>query len=282
MEYTIPIQIIRESTISAMASDKIRRGLTPPSDRAWNLATALYYKAGGKPWRLATAREGVCHVGIAFRREDPTSAARTACCAAQMFIDSGDGVVFLGEYGPWYSHQDRQYHLTRDAAGKLLRGILENYNDLRGRPLREVFIHSRSWIDDEEFSGYQDAVPRGTNVVGIRVRTEYAGVKLFREGKWPVIRGSWWQVDSRSAYLWASGYKSRLACYDGTETPVPMRIDIQHGDGSIRQVVIDIFGLTKLQYLQDWRFRACNYRFFRCRWRDIDSESDHSKEEAKF
>jgi len=46
------------------------RGLTPISDRCWNLAVALYYKAGGKPWRLGSAREGVCYVGIAYRRKD--------------------------------------------------------------------------------------------------------------------------------------------------------------------------------------------------------------------
>jgi len=32
------------------------------------------------------------------------------------------------------------------------------------------------------------------------------------------------------------------------ETPVPLRIDIQHGSGDIDQVALDIFGLTKLNY----------------------------------
>jgi hypothetical protein len=37
---------------------KGERTLTPLPDRLWNLATAFYYKCGGKPWRLATARDG--------------------------------------------------------------------------------------------------------------------------------------------------------------------------------------------------------------------------------
>lgn len=41
-----------------------RRLLTPLPDRAWNLSTSLYYKAGAKPWRLAEAREGVCYIDI--------------------------------------------------------------------------------------------------------------------------------------------------------------------------------------------------------------------------
>ena len=64
----------------------------------------------------------------------------------------------------------------------------------------------------------------------------------------PVIRGTLWRLSSRAAYLYASGFKPRLATYDGWETPVPLRIDIQHGDAAIEQVARDILGLTKLNY----------------------------------
>jgi hypothetical protein len=39
-----------------------------------------------------------------------------------------------------------------------------------------------------------------------------------------------------------------LGTYDGWETPVPLQIDIQHGQGEIEQVATDILGLTKLNY----------------------------------
>ena len=54
--------------------------------------------------------------------------------------------------------------------------------------------------------------------------------------------------------LWAKpglpgpDYAPRLGTYDGWETPVPLRIDIQHGEASIEQVARDILGLTKLNY----------------------------------
>jgi len=97
MRFGIPIQIVRESTLAHEADPRFTyRGLTPVSDRMWNLGTGMYYKAGGKPWRLATAREGVCYVGIAFRLANPEHSPRNGCCAAQMFLDDGDGVVFLG------------------------------------------------------------------------------------------------------------------------------------------------------------------------------------------
>ncbi len=249
MVHSVPIQIVRESTLRLGPPTSVgERRLTTLSDRAWNLGVALYYKAGGKPWRLSVAREGVCYIGIAYRRKDPTSASRAACCAAQMFLDSGDGIVFMGEYGPWYSPNDRQFHIDPGAASRLLRGVLKTYNDLEGKPLKEVFLHCRSGIDGREFQGFQDACPPGVKLTGIRVRLERNGPKLFREGTLPVIRGTFWKSHAQSGYLWASGFKQRLGTYDGWEIPAPLRIDIQHGNADIEVVAGDILALTKLNY----------------------------------
>ncbi len=249
MQYEIPLQIVRESTMCLKDDDsRGGRSLTPLSDRMWNLGTALYYKCGGKPWRLVTARDGVCYIGIAFRRNDTLDEEETACCAAQMFLNTGDGVVFLGQYGPWYSSETNQYHLNDTAAYNLLRGVLKTYEDLGGKPLREIFLHSRSTIGHHEFSGYQRACPKSAKLIGVRVRPERYGPRLFRTGKMPILRGTFWRVNNRAGYLWGSGFKPRIATYDGWETPVPLRIDIQHGDALIERVAQDIYGLTKLNY----------------------------------
>ena len=257
MSYRIPIQIIRESTLRLDDDNRFgQRRLTPLSNRMWNLASALYYKGGGKPWRLAAARDGVCYVGLAFRRRgevDAKTESTTAACAAQMFLDDGDGIVFLGNYGPWYSPKNRQYHLTKDAAHDLLKGALDTYKQLHGKTLTEVFLHSRSDISPDEFDGYQSAAPSDLKLVGIRVRTQRDGPRLYRSDKrWPVIRGTLWQHSPTNAYLFGSGFKPRLGTYDGWETPAPLHIDIQHGDANIVDVARDILGLTKLNY------NACN------------------------
>ncbi|MBI2816310.1 MAG: hypothetical protein HYX72_05190 [Acidobacteria bacterium] len=247
MKHRVPIQLIQESTITETQPGE-RALVSPASDVAWNLSTALYYKAGGKPWKLAAARPGVCYIGIAFRRTDTSSFGRTACCAAQMFLDSGDGIVFLGDSGPWYSPNKKQFHLSGDAARKLLSGVLELYGNLEGQPLTEIFLHCRSGISDEEFSGYAKACPKGVKLVGVRVKKEISGLKLFREGDYPVVRGTFWKLSEKTAYLFASGVVPRLGTYPGVEAPVPLRIDLQHGDADIVQVARDIFALTKLNY----------------------------------
>ena len=117
-----------------------------------------------------------------------------------------------------------------------------------GRALSEVFLHSRSDISHEEFGGYRKACPDGVKVVGVRVHSDLGGLKMFRSGTRPPIRGTFWKSTDRAGYLWTSGFKPRWETYGGSETPVPLRIDIQHGSADIEQVARDIFGLTKLNY----------------------------------
>ena len=210
MQYKIPLQILRESTLRLTNDNPFgERPLTPLSDRMWNIGTALYYKCGGKPWRLVTARDGVCYIGIAFRLDDTSDDRRTACCAAQMFLNTGDGIVFLGEYGPWYSSKKKQFHLSKSAAYNLLHGVLKTYEDFEGKQLKEIFLHSRSTISKEEFSGYQKACPKDSKLVGVRVHPDRFGPRLFRMGNMPVLRGTFWRLNNRAGLLWGSGFKPR-------------------------------------------------------------------------
>lgn len=256
MPHEMPVQIVRESTLAITA--QVRNGepgTNPLSDRLWNFGTAVFYKSGLKPWKTPWAREGVCYVGLAYRQAERRKG--SACCAAQMFLDSGDGIVFVGEFGPWYSEERNEFHLSPDAAEKLLRGTIDTYRKQDGRPLREVFLHARSGIDESEYEGFLKACPSGVKLVGIRVRQDRYGPRLFRyddhpdvsrRGMHPVLRGTFWQRTRRHGLLFATGFKPRIGTYDGWEVPVPLSITMQHGEADLVQVAKDILGLTKLNY----------------------------------
>jgi hypothetical protein len=126
--------------------------------------------------------------------------------------------------------------------------VLKTYHDQHGKPLSEVFLHCRSSINEEEFAGYKEACPDGVKLVGIRVAPERLGLRLYRNGTRPVLRGTFWPISARRGFLWASGFKPRLRTYDGSEVPQPLCIDIQHGEADLELVAKDILGLTKLNY----------------------------------
>jgi hypothetical protein len=106
-----------------------------------------------------------------------------------MFLNSGDGLVFRGAVGPWYSAASKEYHLSRVAAAALMKLVVDSYIETNGRPPDELFIHGRARFDDEEWRGFRSAVPVATNLVGVRIQSTNE-IKLYRPDKSPIIRGT--------------------------------------------------------------------------------------------
>src|SRR5690606_23249166 len=121
---------------------------------AWNLCTTAFFKAQGSPWILADVRGGVCYIGLVYKRDDTRGEQENVCCGAQMFLDSGDGVVFRGAMGPWASADGKEFHLSSDAAKSLMGTVLDAYASKHGKHPEELFVHSRTSFNDEEWSGF--------------------------------------------------------------------------------------------------------------------------------
>lgn len=252
-----PVQVVRETTLAPQEFKKTNgmplRTLQDPATLAWNLTTAAFFKAYGQPWRLGSPRPGVCYVGIVFKRDAFARKDGNACCGAQMFLDSGDGIVFKGAVGPWYSADTKTFHLSREKAKELMNLVVEAYSYSHGgQAPSELFIHGKTSFNQVEWEGFSESVPPGTKVTCVRIR-EGQSLKLFRLGKTSVPRGLLWVVSSRKAFLWSKGFVPRLQTYPGREVPNPLVIDITQGDGDIRTVAADVFSLTKLNY------NACIY-----------------------
>ncbi|MFO1152997.1 MAG: hypothetical protein U1E42_04900 [Rhodospirillales bacterium] len=243
------IQVVRESTLVPDEFEEgSRRSLQDPASVAWNLSTTSFYKAGGRPWHVAEIREGVCYVGLVFKRIENAKGRDNACCGAQMFLSTGEGVVFKGAVGPWYSETEKSFHLDHDQAAELMTLIVGAYDGIHGRPPQELFIHGRTWFDAQEWAGFSSTVPDGTKLVGVRIKRQNE-VKLFRFGSKPVLRGTAMiSTSGRIAYLWTSGFIPRLDTYPGREVPNPLTVEIARGDADIEQVLCDLMALTKLNF----------------------------------
>ncbi len=248
-------QILQHKTISDPASwsEGEKTSLAKmQSQIAWNVSTAAFYKSGGRPWKLNGIRPGVCYVGIVFKQDQRSKNLRNACCAAQMFLDSGDGVVFKGAVCPWYNPVKGDYHLSRKVAKELIEVALQSYRDRFERLPNEMFIHGRVRFSDEEWQGFLDAARECTAVVGISIR-EGERLKLFSTSTIPVLRGMAYVETEQSAYLWTRGFVPRLRTYPGLEVPNPLYVQISRGHADINLVLTDILALTKLNY------NACIY-----------------------
>jgi hypothetical protein len=252
-------QLIRETTLAPEAflnkAGYPTRRLQDPATVGWNLATGLYYKTQAEPpWKLASARPGVAYIGLVYKLL-PNDPNEFACCAAQMFLAEGDGVVFRGANGPWKTGR-HEFHLKPPAAKQLIAQVLETYRDKHGGPPKELFIHGRTTFNDEEWDAFKSAVPKETTLVGVRIKTTSGETKLFRNGDYPVLRGTAIILDSQNAYFWTTGYLPQLDTYIGPETPNPLFISVLRTSNEmppLEDVLKDILGLTKINY------NACNF-----------------------
>ncbi|NRG17616.1 hypothetical protein HPQ64_07945 [Rhizobiales bacterium] len=249
-----PCQLVRETTL---APDKFLnragnpiRGVQDPATIAWNLATALFYKSQEyPPWKIAEMREGVCYIGLVFKLL-PNHPDNHACCAAQMFLSEGDGVVFRGANGPWMTER-KEFHLSKEAARKLIDQVLKTYRSKFGSNPKELFIHGRTKFTDEEWEAFSESAPEETNIVAIRIKSTHGETKFYRDGDYPTIRGTALLLGLKDAYLWTSGYVPRIDTYLGPETPNPLFITVLRASSElpdISTVLHDVMRLTKINF----------------------------------
>ena len=248
LPHRAPIQIIREPKLElgAIATPDHESAATQLAI-AWNLTSSSFYKAGGRPWKASSVREGVCYVGIVFKEEHASADNRSACCAAQMFVDSGDGFVFRGAVGPWRTKRRGEFHLNKKAASELISTAINTYARGRGVVPSELFVHGRVKFSDEEWAGFLEAAGDATRVTGVRIRNANE-IKLFRMGSYPILRGLAYLSSPSTAFLWTRGYTPRLQTYAGREVPRPLLVDVCRGEFDLPTVLQDVMALTKLNY----------------------------------
>jgi hypothetical protein len=250
----IVTQIVRETTLTPHEFLKQngrdpKRRIEDPATVAWKLSTSSYYKSGGRPWQLAHVRRDVCYVGLVYKQQPEGDDFRYACCAAQMFLADGEGVVFRGALGPWFQPDEKQYHLDTAAARNLMEMVLSEYRLGHANDPAELFIHAKSSFNDDEWAGFTQACEgKRTRVVGVQIADAWDRLKLFRPGEYPVIRGTALLTGERSAFLWTSGYVPRLDTYLGPDTPNPLQVSIRRGDADIHTVLADVLSLTKINF----------------------------------
>jgi hypothetical protein len=242
------VQVIRESSLNFGEEEEFAvRRIQDPATLAWNLCTTAFFKAGGRPWKLAQVRDGVCYVGLVFKINSVDQNNGNACCGAQLFLDSGDGLVFKGAMGPWYSHESGEFHLPEMEARKLIQRVVRSYIEEHRKEPTELFIHGRTRFSDAEWAGFSSAVPQTTRLVGVRI-VRSQDMKLFRPGTMPVLRGSTFRLSKKRALLWTSGFIHQLSTYPGREVPNPLMVEICRGDADLDTVLRDVMGLTKVNF----------------------------------
>ena len=249
MEFNIPIQLIKESTLKRVlghgdgsdSSDDI-------SAFGWNFSTALYYKASGKPWRLAKLRQDTCYVGISFFVDKLSPKRDMQISMAQVFTNNGEGLVLRGtEVG--VEEKTKNPYLKKEQAQTLMERALDKYHETSGQYPTRVSVHKSSAFSKDEQDGFNNAI-YGKKVLEkdfVAIRQSHRWINFVRLGDYPVLRGTMVEIKDGEFLLYSSGFSPRLRSYPGHRIPNALRIT-HIGDSQNSEVAKEILGLTKLNW----------------------------------
>lgn len=252
----IPLQLIRSTTWDPSRQTAKTRSRRSPSiqdeaTRAWNLHTALYYKAGGIPWRAhrPTGHLTSLFVGVSFFHSSNRNEVHTS--VAQVFDERGEGVVIRG--GPAAKQkEDRQPHLGRSDAEDLLGSALDTYEREHHNFPARVVLHKTSQFDDEEVSGFESAADerRIRHLEMLWIVDASEGTRLFRSGDYPVLRGTFASVSQRRHILYTRGSVDFYRVYPGMYIPTPLGIRPAVTERSAEDLAEEVLMLSKMNWNQ--------------------------------
>ncbi|MCX6378994.1 MAG: hypothetical protein NT023_05875 [Armatimonadetes bacterium] len=256
MKYKKPIQLVLPMTydptkklkprLSAKTKEDIRC-LQDEATRAWNIHTALYYKANGTPWRLVrdSSQPTTCYVGISFYIS--LDGARLQTSMAQVFNERGDGIIVRGGAAK-QSKDDRKPYLEEEDAFKLLTGALQRYRKEHYNMPARVVVHKSSPFKLEEKEGFRQAA-EDSNIGFIDfISLSRTYTRLMRIGNYPPLRGTLLTLDERNHVLYTRGSVDFFSTYPGMYVPTPLKFRCEETDQEPHFLAQEILGLTKMNW----------------------------------
>lgn len=256
MRLTIPIQMVRPHTYTGVQREPRARRRKPrkssmtmqdEATRAWNIHTALYYKAGGIPWRLLRESSDLstCFVGISFFKS--ADGERLMTSVAQVFNERGEGVIVKGGNAK-LDKNDRQPHLSEEDATTLLKAAIQVYRrEHRNNPAR-IVVQKTSKLTLGEQAGFTAAADdHDVDVVDLlAVRRSFT--RLFREGTYPPLRGTFMEIEANAGLLYTRGSVPFFQSYPGMYVPRPLEISIARAESTASQLATEMLALSKLNW----------------------------------
>ena len=253
MTAKVPAQIIRPSTYDRKLKRKETdargkaRQLQDEATIAWNFMIALYYKAGGIPWRIPRKENALetFFLGIGFYESLNQATLQTSI--AQVFNERGYGMIVRGGDAQ-RDKTDRQVHLSRQSIQELVSGSLKSYRGEHHHAPARVIIHKTSQFNSEEIEGVLDATSdRCIDYVDM-LSLAPSGIRLYREGYYPPLRGTVFDLDETRRILYTQGTVPFYEEYPGMYIPRSLLIRFDHISSSKDELSKILMQLTKMNW----------------------------------
>lgn len=245
-----PTQFIWPPTYTGEKTEIPGRQTYPLQDeatRAWNLYVALYYKAGGVPWRLVRNRSDFesCFVGISFYKSLDEEQAHGS--VAQIFNERGEGLIMQGGSAK-RSGKDRQLHLNGSDAEQLLTDTLQVYRREHGHPPARLVVHKTSPFSEEEKAGLWNAADTERIEFMDLLHVRESKTRLFRKDYHVPLRGTFANLDRTHNHLYTVGSVNFYQMTMSNHVPKTLQFSMRDSSSSPTQLAEEILKLTKMNW----------------------------------
>ncbi|MDD4736785.1 MAG: Piwi domain-containing protein [Kiritimatiellae bacterium] len=249
----IPAQIIRPSTCDRKLKRKETdtrgrtRQLQDEATIAWNFMIALYYKAGGIPWRIPRQENALetFYLGIGFYESLDRNVLQTSI--AQVFNERGYGMIVRGGEAR-RSKDDRQVHMSFQAIKDLISNCLKSYRGEHFHAPARVIIHKTSQFNPEEVTGVLKATSDLCIDYVDMLSLASSGIRLYREGYYPPLRGTAFDIDDNRRILYTQGSVPFYEEYPGMYVPRSLQVRFDYISSSKDELSRSLMQLTKMNW----------------------------------
>lgn len=264
-KYNIPTQVLNDRVFT----------FNYKASRAWRLATALYVKAAGTPWKLSPLKgvpTDTAYIGLAYALRGDQRDAHYVTCCSQVFDMDGGGMQFVAfearDPVKDVAEARRNPFLTRDDMRAVLARSLGLYQGRNGGNLpKRLVIHKTTAFKQEEIDGAFDALSGVPEIecVEIGAASCWRAVWLISSRRpkpptmpsnYPVPRGTMVVRSGNSALVWVAGNAPEVSnkgdYYQGKKSiPKPLQLIRHAGRGSLELIAHEALALTKMDWNND-------------------------------
>lgn len=236
----------------------------------WRLSIALYTKAGGVPWKLATPNPETAYIGLSYAlRQVESSSPRFVTCCSQVFDSDGAGLEFVAyDTADVHIERDNPYLSRADMRRVMSRSLALYQRRHAGRTPKKVVVHKSTEFKPEEVDGCFDAL-RVADVELIQVQQDagWRGVLIDppksrdtsrgAPAAYPCERGTFLPLDGRTVLLWTQGNAPKAALdgknfyKEGKSIPEPLQLKRFAGHGAWDEPCDAVLGLSKMNWNND-------------------------------
>jgi hypothetical protein len=232
-----PVQVVRPAIYGGGVRRFTRDGtavreMQDEATRAWNFFCALYYKAGGIPWRLARESTDLmtCYMGISFYHDPASESVRTA----------------LRRYST-NAAKDKTPHLSPHDAEHLLTQAVEAFRrEHRTSPARLV-CHKSSYFNRAELDGCAGTVKELRLDAYDLLSLRPSHTRLYRSHSYPPLRGTA-VIHSDGCLLYTQGSVDFYHCYPGLYAPRTLDVQLDHAESGVIGLLTEMLALTKMNW----------------------------------